>query len=95
MKSGFKQFKLEEWIRSDDDLVALLNDALASANQKFLLVVLGAAAKRQGLDAVAQRAHLERPATPPGNSFGRCAKPSTLSCKPRSSTQPNTASTGL
>lgn len=60
MKSGFKQFKLEEWIRSDDDLVALLNDALASANQKFLLVVLGAAAKRQGLDAVAQRAHLER-----------------------------------
>ena len=35
MKSGFKQFKLEEWIRSDDDLVALLNDALASANQKF------------------------------------------------------------
>ena len=74
MKSGFKQFKLEEWIRSADDLVALLNDALtsanqkfllvvlgaASANQKFLLVVLGAAAKRQGLDQVAQRAHLER-----------------------------------
>ena len=60
MKSRFEKFKLEEWIRSADDLVALLNDALASANQKFLLVVLGAAAKRQGLNQVAQRAHLER-----------------------------------
>lgn len=60
MKSRFEKFKLEEWIRSADDLVAILNDALASANQKFLLVVLGAAAKRQGLDQVAQRAHLER-----------------------------------
>lgn len=60
MKSRFEKFKLEDWIRSDDELIALLNDALASANQKFLLVVLGAAAKRQGLDAVAQRAHLER-----------------------------------
>ena len=60
MKSRFEKFKLEDWIRSDDDLVALLNDALASANQKYLLTVLGHMAKRQGLDQVAQRAHLER-----------------------------------
>ena len=60
MKSRFKKFKLEDWIRSDDDLVALLNDALASTNQKYLLTVLGHMAKRQGLDQVAQRAHLER-----------------------------------
>ena len=60
MKSRFKKFKLEDWIRSDDDLVALLNDALASANQKYLLTVLGHMAKRQGLDQVAQRALLER-----------------------------------
>lgn len=40
MKSRFKKFKLEDWIRSDDDLVALLNDALASTNQKYLLTVL-------------------------------------------------------
>ena len=60
MQSRFKKFKLEDWIRSDDDLVALLNDALASANQKYLLTVLGHMAKRQGLDQVAQRAHLER-----------------------------------
>ena len=60
MKSRFKKFKLEDWIRSDDDLVALLNDALASTNQKYLLTVLGHIAKRQGLDQMAQRAHLER-----------------------------------
>lgn len=60
MKSRFKKFKLEDWIRSDDDLIALLNDALASTNQKYLLTVLGHMAKRQGLDQVAQRAHLER-----------------------------------
>ena len=60
MKSRFEKFKLEDWIRSDDDLVALLNDALASANQKYLLTVLGHMAKRQGLEKVAQRAHLER-----------------------------------
>ncbi len=60
MKSRFEKFKLEDWIRSDDDLIALLNDALASANQKYLLTVLGHMAKRQGLDQVAQRAHLER-----------------------------------
>ena len=60
MNSRFEKFKLEDWIRSDDDLVALLNDALASANQKYLLTVLGHMAKRQGLDQVAQRAHLER-----------------------------------
>lgn len=60
MKSRFEKFKLEDWIRSDDDLVALLNDALACTNQKYLLTVLGHMAKRQGLDQVAQRAHLER-----------------------------------
>ena len=60
MKSRFEKFKLEDWIRSDNDLAALLNDALASANQKYLLTVLGHMAKRQGLDQVAQRAHLER-----------------------------------
>ena len=47
MKSRFEKFKLEDWIRSDDDLVALLNDALASANdlrdrQPLLGTVLGA-----------------------------------------------------
>ncbi len=60
MKSRFEKFKLEDWIRSDDDLIALLNDALACANQKYVLSVLSLMAKRQGLNQVAQRAHLER-----------------------------------
>lgn len=60
MKSRFEKFKLEEWIRSADDLVAILNDALACANQKYVLSVLSLMAKRQGLNQVAQRAHLER-----------------------------------
>lgn len=54
MKSSFEKFDPEERIRSDADLVAILNDAIASEDLKYLLSVLGVIAKRQGLDEVAQ-----------------------------------------
>lgn len=57
--SYFEKFNLEDWIRSDDDLVALLNDALASGNQKYLIKILTIIAKRQGSDEVAKNCDKE------------------------------------
>lgn len=58
--SNFVKFNPEEWIRSDDDLVAILNDALSSGDQKYLLSVLGLIAKRQGMTEVAKSANTDR-----------------------------------
>ncbi len=49
MKTEFSEFHLEEWIKTDEDLIALLNDALSSGNQKYLLQILGIMAKQKGM----------------------------------------------
>lgn len=68
----FKEFNLEDWIRSDDELVDLLNDALESGNQQYLLQILGIMAKRKGMSAIAgecatDRTHLYRLLSEKGN----------------------------
>ena len=72
MKTEFSEFHLEDWIKSDEDLVVLLNDALSSGNQKYLLQILGLMAKRKGMSEIAgeaatDRAHLYRLLSEKGN----------------------------
>ena len=68
----FKEFHLEDWIRSDDELIDLLNDAFESGNQQYLLQILGIMAKRKGMSATAgecatDRTHLYRLLSEKGN----------------------------
>lgn len=54
------KFKIEDWIRDNDTLKAVLNDALASGDTKYLLEVLGIYAKHKGLAQVADNTSIDR-----------------------------------
>lgn len=56
MKTEFSEFNLEDWIKSDEDLIVLFNDALASCNQKYLLHILEIMVKRQAMRKIADKA---------------------------------------
>ena len=51
----FTEFNLEDWIRDDEELLGLLNDALESGNQQYLLQILGIMAKRRGMAETAEQ----------------------------------------
>ena len=60
MAETFKEFDLNDFIKSDDELFFLLNDALASSDAGYLLDVLGVYAKRKGLSDVSKRSTVDR-----------------------------------
>ena len=75
-----KEFKVEEWIRDDDTLKRVLNDALESGDTKYLLKILGIYAKRKGLAKLSDetsidRTYLYRMLSPDGNpTFDKIVK---------------------
>ena len=60
MTERFKEFDLNNFVTSDDELVFLLNDALASNDAGYLLDVLGVYAKRKGLSDVSKKSTVDR-----------------------------------
>lgn len=56
MTETFKKFDLNDFVTSDDELVFLLNDALASNDANYLLEVLGIYVRRKCLSDVSKKA---------------------------------------